>query len=102
MGTNEGVIEADQPYRPRNRVTYAAVALAMVASFVLGLWFPRTLLPESLVLRLPSSCSDVIGEYQRLVGRAPSDNHEAGKRLRRLAEDRPDCFSRADREALRR
>lgn len=90
----------------RRRVTLSPIAAAAVAigiaaaAFVVGLWLPRTVLPDSLALALPSSCESVIEETQRLF-RATSNRMDV-ERLRDLAESRPDCFSDSTRNVLLR
>jgi hypothetical protein len=93
LGTEQPATSSRRPWM------IAFVVVVVVVAFIVGVWFPRSWLPGNLATHLPSSCSTTIARTHEIVSH-PHPSAADRSELRDMVNDRPDCFSKADKDAL--
>ena len=88
-----------KPHTLRKGWVVALFSIAVLLAFLAGLWFPRSWLPGDLATHLPSSCSSTIARTRDLATQRHVSAAER-REFRDMVDDRPDCFTDADRDAL--
>ena len=90
----------DQSSRRARRRWLVGLVVTALLAFTGGLFFPREWLPSDLATDLPSSCANTIAKTRDLAAHPRATAADRAE-LRDLVDERPDCFSDADRDAFR-